>query len=767
MDTAKNMGTATGTGTTTDTGTAMSTGSAMTSDPTGAGTPSNEAGNPGAGPDPGANPLLDQDDLPRFAGFQPVHVTPAVDSLLQQADEALTRAVDPQTPATWDDFVLPLQEATERLGRAWGMVRHLNSVMDSPALREAFNQNLPRVTEFWTRLGQNEGLFSKYKALRASEEFGELDAARAKVVENELRDFRLSGAELKSPGRERFAAIQEELAAAQQRFSENVLDSTSEFELLVEDPARLEGLPPDAIAAARADAERKGRKGWRFTLQFPSYLPVMQYAADRTLREQLYRAYVTRAADGSARDNTALIRRILALRQEKARILGFDSFADVSLVAKMADSPKAVETFLLDLAQRARPFAVKDLDEVRQFAAERLGLTELQAWDVPYASEHLKQERYSFSDNEVKQYFQLPRVLDGLFKLIERMFSVRILPDAAETWHPDVRFFRIESAGGLVGQFYLDLYARDSKQSGAWMDDCRGRTRIPVPVDEGSVHDLLQTPVAYLVCNFQPPVDGAPALLTHDDVSTLFHEFGHGLHHMLTRVDALGVSGIAGVEWDAVELPSQFMENWAWEWEIVESMSRHVATGQPMSQALFDKMVRARNFQAGLQTLRQIEFSLFDMELHRNPGLVPACGSPAASIRGHAGAGEDAGASASADAAAGDDPVQRVLDHVRDQVAVIRPPSFNRFQNSFSHIFAGGYAAGYYSYKWAEVLSADCFAAFEEEGLFNPETGARFLREILSVGGSRPAIDSFKAFRGREPRLEALLRHNGMVEEAA
>ncbi len=697
--------------------------------------------------EPVTNSLLDQRDLPRFAGFDPAQVTPAMDQLLVQAEKALEQATEPATPATWNEFVLPLQEATERLGRAWGMVRHLNSVMDSPALRETFNQNLPRVTEFWTRLGQNEGLFAKYKALRAGDEYRRLDAERARVIDNELRDFRLSGAELQSPGRERFAAIQEELAAIQQRFSENVLDATTGFELLVDDPARLEGLPEDAIAAARADARRKDKEGWRFTLQFPSYLPVMQYAKDRGLREQMYRAYVTRAADGSDKDNTPLMHRILALRQEKSRLLGYDNFAEVSLVAKMADTPESVEKFLLDLAGRARPFAEKDLAEVRSFAAERLGLDDLQAWDLSYASEQLKQERYSFSDNEVKQYFQLPRVLDGLFKLTERIFSVQIRQDEAERWHPDVQFFRIESGGRLIGQFYLDLYAREAKQSGAWMDDCRGRSRQQARVD-GGVQDVLQTPVAYLVCNFQPPVEGNPALLTHDDISTLFHEFGHGLHHMLTRIDALGVSGIAGVEWDAVELPSQFMENWAWEWEIVASMSQHVRSGEDMPKELFDKMVRARNFQAGLQTLRQIEFALFDMELHRRPDLDKS---------------DDSG---SVPAGAGD-AIQRILDRVRGQVAVVSPPAFNRFQNSFSHIFAGGYAAGYYSYKWAEVLSADCFAAFEEEGLFNPQTGARFLREILSVGGSRPAIDSFKAFRGREPRLEALLRHNGMVEEAA
>ena len=725
-----------------------------------------------------ANPLLDQRDLPRFAGFTAAQVTPAVDELLAQADAALAHAIDPATLATWNDFVLPLQSATERLGRAWGMVRHLNSVMDSPALRDTFNENLPRVTEFWTRLGQTEGLFAKYQALRASDEYRKLDIAQARVIDNELRDFKLSGAELKSPARERFAAIQEELAAVQQRFSENVLDATNQYELLVTNAAHLDGLPPDAIAAARADAERKGKQGWRFTLQFPSYLPVMQYATDRALREQLYRAYVTRAAGGSAPngsgpDNNPAMRRILSLRQEKAKLLGYPSFADVSLVPKMADSPDAVEAFLRDLAQRARPFAERDLQEVTRFASETLGMSSLEAWDLPFASEKLKQARYSFSDNEVKRYFQLSRVLDGLFKLIERMFGVQIRPDQAEVWHPDVQFFRIEAAGRLIGQFYLDLYAREAKQPGAWMDDCRGRSKHSAPPEAGAGRDLLQTPVAYLVCNFQPPVDDNPALLTHDDVSTLFHEFGHGLHHMLTRIDALGVSGISGVEWDAVELPSQFMENWAWEWEIVSSMSQHVDSGEVMPRELFDKMVRARNFQAGLQTLRQIEFSLFDMELHRRPdlGSPRTDGSDQGGNQGGGNHGGGQGVNQGGNLTAGDaddaDPIQALLDSVRDEVAVIKPPAFNRFQNSFSHIFAGGYAAGYYSYKWAEVLSADCFAAFEEEGLFNPQTGKRFLQEILSVGGSRPAIDSFKAFRGREPRLEALLRHNGMVEEAA
>ncbi len=704
-----------------------------------------------SGPDRagGVNALLDQRDLPRFSDFAPDQVAPAVRQLIDEAKAALARAVAPETEATWKAFHLPLQLATERLGRAWGMVRHLNSVLDSPQLRQAFNEQLPAVTEFWTQLGQHEALFAKYKALHEGPGFAGLDAEQKKVVGNELRDFRLGGAELVSPARERYAAIVEELAKLTQKFSENVLDSTNAFGLVITDRARLAGLPDDAIDAAAADAKHKGIEGYRFTLQLPSYLPVMQFAKDRELRRTLYEAYSTRATSEPT-DNSPLMHRILALRAERSVLLGYANFAELSLVPKMADSPRAVETFLGDLARRARPFGERDLRELREFAAGNLGLTDLEAWDVPFASEQLQQARYAFSDNTVKQYFPLPRVLDGLFGLIQRLFSVTIAPDQAQTWHPDVRFYRIEAGGKLIGQFYLDLFARESKQPGAWMDDCRGRQRLPAgstPTGVAAIGsaDGIQTPIAYLVCNFQPPVNGRDSLLRHDDVSTLFHEFGHGLHHLLTRIGALGVSGIAGVEWDAVELPSQFMENWAWEWEIVESMSRHIETGEAMPRELFDKMVAARNFQAGLQTLRQIEFALFDIRLH--------AGSPLD--------GDGAAAAGPRDA------IQQVLDDVRRDVAVLLPPPTNRFQNSFSHIFSGGYAAGYYSYKWAEVLSADCFAAFEEEGLFNAGTGHRFLSEILSVGGSRPAIDSFRAFRGREPRLDALLRHNGMVEKAA
>ncbi len=690
-----------------------------------------------------ANPLLDFSGLPRFAEFEPAQVTPAVDALLAEARATLAAVTDPATPTTWDAFVEPLEDATERLGRAWGMVGHLNGVADTPALREAYNANLPKVTQFFTELSQHEALFAKYKAFAASTQYAQLPAVRKRIVDHALRDFRLGGAELKSPARERFAELQERQAALAQKFSENVLDATNAFTLLVTDRSDLAGLHADTIEAAREAAQKDGEAGWKFTLQFPSYLPVMQYAVHRPLRERMYRAYTTRASHealapegeaGAALDNAPIIDELLALRHEEAALLGYANFAEVSLVPKMAESPAQVITFLRDLARRARPFAERDLAELRRFAAAELALPDPQAWDLAFASERLKEARYAFSDQEVKQYFQLPRVLDGLFGLIERLYSVRILPGEAPVWHPDVRFYRVERNGQLIGQFYTDLYARTSKRPGAWMDDARSRRRR---------HGSVQTPIAYLVCNFQPPVGARPALLTHDDVTTLFHESGHGLHHLLTRADDLAVSGISGVEWDAVELPSQFMENFCWEWEIVASMSAHVDTGKPLPRELFDRMLAAKNFQSGMAMLRQIEFALFDMRLHAEfaPGGARS--------------------------------VQDLLDEVRREVAVVVPPAWNRFQNSFSHIFAGGYSAGYYSYKWAEVLSADAYAAFEEAMALPDaaarvaETGRRFLEEILSVGGSRPAIDSFRAFRGRDPELDALLRHNGMVEASA
>jgi oligopeptidase A len=678
------------------------------------------------------NPLLDFSGLPRFAAIKPEHVAPAIDALLAEARAARDRTN--AAPPTWEAFIAPLEDANERLGRAWGQVGHLHATMDSPALREAYNASLPKVTQYWTELGQDTQRFEKYKALAASGEYARLSAPRRKLVDDALRDFRLGGAELPPELKPRYAAIQEELAALHAKFSENVLDATNAFSLVV-DEKRTAGIPRDALAAAREAAQKDGKPGWKFTLHMPSYLPVMQYAEDRSLREAMYRASTTRASESGKPewDNTPLIARILELRREDARLLGYANFAEVSLVPKMARAPGEVLEFLRDLARRARPFAERDLEDLKTFSRERLKIEKPESWDIAFASEKLRAERYAFSDQEVKQYFPEPQVIAGMFRLVEDLYQVRIVEARAETWHEDVRFYEIRSMSGEpIGQFYVDLYARESKQGGAWMDSAISRRRLATGI---------QNPVAYLNCNFSRPVGGKPAVFTHDEVITLFHEFGHGLHHLLTRAEDLGVSGISGVEWDAVELPSQFMENFCWEWNVLERMTRHVGPGKmsgaPLPRELFEKMLAAKNFQSGLDMLRQIEFALFDMRLHAE--FEPGAGaSPLA-----------------------------LLEEVRREVAVLMPPSWTRTPNTFSHIFAGGYAAGYYSYKWAEVLSADAFSAFEEargeKGVLDAKTGARFRDEILAVGGSRPAAESFRAFRGREPRVEALLRHSGMI----
>jgi oligopeptidase A len=659
------------------------------------------------------NPLLSTAALPEFAAIQPEHVQPAITELLAAAQKALDEATQPETPADYEALSRILDSSTEHLGAAWGAVGHLNAVADTPALREAYNAMLPAVTEFSTAMGANEALFAKYKAVVAAQG-ATLSAPRQQVLKHAIRNFVLSGAELQGAARERYAAIQERSAELQQQFSEHVLDATDGWSYIAS-AEELAGVPQDVLDATRLDDG-----GHKLTLHFPVYLPVMQYAENRALREKLYRAYVTRASETGKPelDNTAAMREIVALRQEEAQLLGYASFAEVSLAPKMASSPAEVTTFLSDLAKRARPFAEKDLAELREFAKGQA----LESWDVSYWSEKLKETRYAFSDQTVKQYFTAPKVVAGLFSIIERLFDVQITEAQASVWHETVKFYELRRGGQLIAQFYLDLYARPGKRPGAWMDEVRSRWLKPTGEQ--------QTPVAQLVCNFASPVGSKPALLTHDDVITLFHEFGHGLHHMLTQVNDLGVSGISGVEWDAVELPSQFMENFCWEWDVLCQLSGHVDSGEPLPRELFDKMIAAKNFQSGLMTLRQIEFALFDMRLHGQPG-------------------------AEAD-------VQKVIDEVRAEVAVLIPPSFNRFQHSFSHIFAGGYAAGYYSYKWAELLSADAWSAFEEEGVFNAATGKRFLNEVLEQGGARDAIDNFKAFRGREPRIDALLRHQGM-----
>ncbi|AKK69009.1 M3 family metallopeptidase [Xanthomonas translucens] len=671
------------------------------------------------------NPLLDFSGLPRFDAIQPEHIGPAIDALLAAAEAAVAHA-EQVAPVRWDSFVVPLDDATERLWRAWGQVNHLQGVVNTPALREAYNTNLPKLTRFSSALGQNLALFAQYRALAATPEAAVYDAARRKVLDNALRDFRLGGAELGDADKQRFAAIQEELSALSAKFSQNVLDATDAWSLLIDEPSRLAGLPDDVVAAARAAADKDGQAGWKLTLQMPCYLPVQMYAEERALRETLYRANAIRASEfgDPALDNSAAIERILALRGELAGLLGFASYAEYSLATKMARSPDEVLGFLRDLAARAKPYAQRDRAELEAYAREHLGLDELQAWDLAYASEKLKQARYSFSEQEVKHYFTEPKVLDGLFGVINDLYGLQVQADTAPVWHPDVRLFRVSDAQGrLVGQFYLDLYAREGKRGGAWMDDCRNRR------DRA---DGVQTPLVYLVCNFGRGGDGKPATFTHNEVTTLFHEMGHGLHQLLTQVGELGVAGINGVEWDAVELPSQFMENFCWEWPRLQAMTAHVDSGEPLPRALFDKMLAAKNYQSGMFTVRQLEFALFDMQLHHAFDV------------------------------AGDSMLQ-LLERVRDEVAVNRPPAWNRFPHQFSHIFAGGYGAGYYSYKWAEVLSADAYAAFEEAPDQLAATGARFLHEILARGGSRPALQNFTAFRGRAPELDALLRHSGMA----
>jgi oligopeptidase A len=677
------------------------------------------------------NPLLDFSGLPRFAEFKPELVGPAISQLLSEVRTISEKVTAEQGEPTWDTLVAPLDDAIERLRRAWGQVAHLNAVMNSPQLREVYNGNLPNVTQLFTELAQNELLYQRYKTLQGSTHFSELSEAQRKFIENELRDFRLGGADLPSESKAEFKENAQQLARLSSRFNDNVLDETNAFELIVTDEGDLAGIPEDVIDAARQTAEAEGKTGWKFTLHAPSYLPVLQYADKRSLREQMYRAFVTRASEfaSSEHDNTSLITEILKLRRRQAQLLGYADYAEVSLEPKMAQSAQQVLDFLNDFAARAKPYAQDDLEELHSFAASELGLQSLEAWDLAYVSEKLRVARFAFSDQEVKQYFPEPKVLEGMFRVVQTLYGIKIAEDEAPRWNEDVRFYSIRDRNGdLIGQFYLDLHARSTKRGGAWMDDAITRRKK---------NGGIQTPVAYLNCNFSSPVGDKPALLTHDEVITLFHEFGHGLHHLLTRVDVLGVSGINGVEWDAVELPSQFMENFCWEWNVLKDMTQHVDSGAALPKETFDKMYAAKNFNVGMQTIRQIEFSIFDMMIHHKY-------DPEGSVT----------------------PMQ-VLDRVRDQVAVVIPPAYNRFPNSFSHIFGGGYAAGYYSYKWAEVLSADAFSAFEEGGVLSEAVGKRFRDEILAKGGSRPALESFVAFRGREPTIDALLRHSGMTQAAA
>lgn len=677
-----------------------------------------------------SNPLLESSSLPLFDRIQPADVAPAIDTLLARASEALETVVAPDFPAQWEAISAVLDVATEKLGTAWSAINHLNSVADTPELRAAYNEALPKVTEFWTNLGADERLYAKYKAIDPAS----LNKEQRAAWDHAMRGFVLSGAELQGAAKERFAQIQARSAELAQKFSENALDATDAFAYYARID-ELDGVPADVIAAAKAAAEADGKEGYKLTLKMPSYLPVMQFAKSSALREKIYQAYVTRASDqadgdGKRFDNTAVMKEILALRLEESQLLGYSNFGEVSIVPKMADSPKQVIDFLRDLAQRARPYAEKDAADLRAFAKTELGIADPQPWDWAFIGEKLKEARYSFSEQELKQYFPAPKVLAGLFKIVETLFEVSIRRDEAPVWNPCVEFYRIERSTEqgtqLVGQFYLDPQARKGKRGGAWMDDVRTRWLRP------DSHQL-QTPVAHLVCNFASGVDGKPALLTHDDVITLFHETGHGLHHMLTQVNERDVSGIAGVEWDAVELPSQFMENFCWQREALNLFARHWQTGAALPEELFQRMLAARHFHAGLFLVRQLEYALFDFRLHLE--FDPARGAR----------------------------TLVVLADVRREVAVIQPPPWQRMPYSFTHIFGGGYAAGYYSYLWAELLSADAFARFEESGIFNAAAGAAFRDNILAVGGSRPALESFVEFRGREPNADALLRSYGLM----
>lgn len=685
-----------------------------------------------------SNPLLvPVDTLIDYASIEPDHVRKAIPTLIDAARAAIEQAADPGLQATWEDVIDPMQDASERLWRAWAAAGHLNAVVNTPELRAAYNECLPLITEYSTWVGLHDGLYRQYKRLRHEDGFNRLTPVRQRIIKLALRDFRLSGAELEGDDRERYRKISDQQAAASQKFSENVLDTVDSWACHIDDEARLAGLPADVIEAARQAADAENRQGWKLTLKMPCYLPVMQYAHDRALRQELYRAYATIAsdqADDLQFDNTPLIEQLLALRAEESALLGYGNFAELRLETRMADSPGQVLDFLRELAQKARPYAEKDLDELRQFARQELALDDLQPWDVAYAAEHLRQERYAYSEEEIRPYFTAPQVLNGLFHVAGRLFGIHFQKAELSTWHPDVEAFAVmDGDNRLRGHVYIDLYARQGKQGGAWVGSERDRRLRG---------NALRTPVVYLTCNFTPPQPGRPALLTHDDVITLFHESGHALHALLSSIDDPGASAFSAVEWDAIELPSQFMENFCWEWSVVQAMSRHVDTGEPLPRTLYDRLVAARNFQSGMQMVRQLEFALFDMFIHQHQqGLAI-------------------------------NEVLNILNDVRREVAVIIPPVWHRFPHNFSHLFAGGYAAGYYSYKWAEVLSADAYGAFEESAQAGAEgsrdvldaaTGERFLKEILAVGGARPAAESFQAFRGREPTIDALLRHNGMT----
>jgi oligopeptidase A len=677
------------------------------------------------------NPLLSNNTiLPLFSKIKPEHIEPAITQLLEEARTVVKKHLQATTEYTWENLIEPLENAEDKLNKAWSPVSHMNAVVNTDELRLAYNACLPKLSDYSTEMGQNEQLFNAYKVIADSNEFATLDSAQKKIIQNALRDFRLSGVDLDNEKKQRYKEISQELSRLASNYEENLMDATNAWSKVIRNEQDLAGLPASALAQAKQTAESQDQDGWMITLQFPSYQAIMTYADDRELRREHYEAYATRASDQASDneqwDNSLLMEQILALRHEKAQLLGFENYAELSLATKMAKKPEEVMNFLEDLADKSWRQARKDFADLQSFAKQYHGINNLQSWDLTYYSEKMRQHFYQLSQEEVKAYFPITRVLPGLFAVVEKLYGLQISEISDfDSWHPDVRFFQIHDEFGVLrGKFYFDLYARTKKRGGAWMDDCVGRKKI---------NDQIQTPIAYLTCNFTPPTSTEPSLLSHDDVTTLFHEFGHGLQHMLTKINYLGVSGINGVEWDAVELPSQFMENWCWEQEALALISGHYQTGEPLPDTLFNKMLAAKNFQAGMMTVRQLEFSLFDFRIHKD--YDPEKGAR----------------------------IYPILEQVRAQVAVINPPKFNRFAHSFSHIFAGGYAAGYYSYKWAEVLSSDAFSLFEEKGIFNPETGKLFLTTILETGGSEDAMALFIKFRGRKPTIDALLKHNGIA----
>ncbi|MDH5484034.1 MAG: oligopeptidase A [Gammaproteobacteria bacterium] len=675
------------------------------------------------------NPLLNINRLPEFSKIRPVHVEPAIDQVITENKKNLLALLENIDHVTWENLIIPLEEMDNRLSRVWSPVSHLNSVCNSEALRKAHEACLPKLSAYSTEMSQNEDLYRAYCALKNSDEFATLSQARKKTVENALLKFEISGVGLEPEKKQQFKEIKQRLSTLKSKFENNVLDATQAWRIHIEDEAELVGLPEYARGMAKQAAEEEELEGWVFTLDAPFFIAVMTYADKRPFREEMYTAYTTRASDQGPNagefDNSEIMEQILECRKELAGLLGYANYAELSIADKMAETTNSVMEFLNDLVEKSKSRALNEYKELKAFARSHDGLNNIKAWDIAYYAEKLKQKEYDITDEELKPYFPAEKVIQGLFDIVEKLYGIKVtrLKDI-DVWHKDVAFYQItDGQGNLRGSFYLDLYARANKRGGAWMDECVRRMQCG---------ETIQHPVAYLTCNLTPPVGGDPALLTHNEVTTLFHEFGHGLHHMLTRVNDLFVSGINGVEWDAVELPSQFMENWCWEKEGLALISGHYKTGEPLPEILFNKLIKAKNFQSAMFMLRQLEFSIFDFRLHMEYGQSNF------------------------------ESIQLLLNDVRQKVAVVIPPSFNRFQNGFSHIFAGGYSAGYYSYKWAEVLSADAFSKFEEKGIFDEATGREFLTEVLEKGGSAGAMELFKNFRGREPQIDALLRHSGL-----